>query len=72
MAYGHILRQPFLEVAKKGCFNLHASILPYYRGASPIESALAMGEKQTGVSLMRIVPKMDTGPPCGYGKSECE
>ena len=62
MAYGHILRQPFLEVAQKGCFNLHASILPYYRGASPIESALAMGEKQTGVSLMRIVPKMDAGP----------
>ena len=61
MAYGHILRQPFLEVAQKGCFNLHASILPYYRGASPIESALAMGEKQTGVTTFFIDDKIDTG-----------
>ena len=62
MAYGHILNSEFLNVAPKGCFNLHASLLPAYRGASPIETAIAMGETETGVSLMRVVPKMDSGP----------
>lgn len=62
MAYGHILSQSMLELAPFGCFNLHASILPAYRGASPIESALAMGESQTGVTLMRVIRKMDAGP----------
>ena len=62
MAYGHILNSELLNVAPKGCFNLHASLLPAYRGASPIETAIAMGESETGVSLMRVVPKMDSGP----------
>ena len=62
MAYGHILKRDLLEVAPFGCFNLHASLLPAYRGASPIETALALGEKVTGVTLMRVVPKMDAGP----------
>jgi methionyl-tRNA formyltransferase len=62
MAYGHILKLDLLEVASLGCFNLHASVLPSYRGASPIETALASGEKETGVTLMRIVPQMDAGP----------
>lgn len=60
MAYGHILNNSLLNAAP--CFNLHASLLPRYRGASPIETALAMGEKETGVSLMRVVPRMDAGP----------
>ena len=62
MAYGHILKKSFLEVAHSGCYNLHASLLPKYRGASPIETAIAMGEDITGVTLMRVMPKMDAGP----------
>ena len=62
MAYGHILKRDLLEAASLGCFNLHASLLPAYRGASPIETALALGEKETGVTLMRVVPRMDAGP----------
>ncbi len=61
MAYGHILRKKLLETPPLGCLNFHASLLPKYRGASPIESALASGERETGVSLMRIVRKMDAG-----------
>ena len=62
MAYGHILKEDLLTAAPFGCFNLHASLLPKYRGASPIESAIAMGEKKTGVTLMQVIPKMDAGP----------
>jgi methionyl-tRNA formyltransferase len=62
MAYGHILSQKFLDSAQHGCYNLHASLLPAYRGASPIETSLACGENVTGVSLMRMVRKMDAGP----------
>ena len=62
MAYGHILKRDMLEVAPCGCFNLHASLLPAFRGASPIETALAMGERETGVTLMRVAPRMDAGP----------
>ena len=62
MAYGHILRREFLDFAPRGCYNLHASILPKYRGASPIETAIAMGEKETGVTLMKVIPRMDAGP----------
>jgi methionyl-tRNA formyltransferase len=62
MAYGHILKDDLLEAVPCGCFNLHASLLPKYRGASPIETALAMGEKETGVTLMRVFPRMDAGP----------
>lgn len=65
MAYGHILSQEFLNCAPLGCYNLHASLLPKYRGASPIETALANGEKETGVTLMRMVRKMDAGPIVG-------
>ena len=62
MAYGHILKNQFLDVAPAGCYNLHASLLPQYRGASPIETAIAMGENRSGVTLMRIIPRMDAGP----------
>ena len=62
MAYGHILREELLKVPSYGCYNLHASLLPMYRGASPIETALAMGEQKTGVTLMQVVPRMDAGP----------
>jgi len=62
MAYGHILKKDLLETPCLGMWNLHASLLPAYRGASPVETALACGEKEIGVSLMRIVAKMDAGP----------
>ena len=62
MAYGHILKDAFIATPRLGTLNLHASILPAYRGASPIQTAVANGEKETGVSLMRIVRKLDAGP----------
>ena len=62
MAYGHILRDTFIDTPRFGTLNLHASILPAYRGASPIQSAIASGELETGVSLMRIVRELDAGP----------
>jgi methionyl-tRNA formyltransferase len=62
MAYGHILKQDVIDVPRLGTFNLHTSILPKYRGASPIQTATAMGEKITGVTLMRLVLELDAGP----------
>jgi len=62
MAYGHILRQDFISAPRLGTLNLHTSLLPKYRGASPIQTAIASGERETGVTLMRIVPALDAGP----------
>lgn len=62
MAYGHILREEFIATPRLGTVNLHASILPKYRGASPIQTAIANREKETGVTLMRIVRRLDGGP----------
>lgn len=62
MAYGHILRENVIATPRLGTFNLHASILPRYRGASPIQTAIACGERETGVAFMRMVLKLDAGP----------
>jgi methionyl-tRNA formyltransferase len=62
MAYGHLLRDDFIAAPRLGTLNLHASILPRYRGASPIQSAIAAGERETGLTLMRIVRRLDAGP----------
>ena len=62
MAYGHILSRELLDAPVHGTFNLHGSLLPAYRGASPVETALALGERDSGVTLMRVVPRMDAGP----------
>jgi methionyl-tRNA formyltransferase len=62
MAYGHILRDAFIATPRLGTLNLHTSLLPKYRGASPIQTAIACGEKETGVTLMRIVRELDAGP----------
>ena len=62
LAYGHILRDDWIAVPQLGTLNLHASILPRYRGASPIQTAVACGERATGVTLMRVVRKLDAGP----------
>lgn len=62
MAYGHILRQDWIDAPRCGIWNLHASLLPRHRGASPIQGAIASGDKESGVTLMRIVPRLDAGP----------
>jgi methionyl-tRNA formyltransferase len=62
LAYGHILSEAFIATPRLGSLNLHASLLPRYRGASPIQTAVAAGETETGVSLMRIVRRLDAGP----------
>lgn len=62
MAYGHILRQDFIDTPKLGTWNLHTSMLPKYRGASPIQTAITGGDTETGVTLMRIVRQLDAGP----------
>ncbi len=72
MAYGHILKEEMLSSTRFGCFNLHASLLPAYRGASPIESALASGEAETGVTFMRVIRKMDAGPILDFEKVTIE
>ena len=65
VAFGQIFRQPLLDLPPLGCINLHASLLPSYRGPSPIEAAIASGEETTGVTLMRIIPAVDAGPVLG-------
>jgi methionyl-tRNA formyltransferase len=62
MAYSQILRDEFIALPRLGTLNLHASILPRFRGASPIQTAVACGERETGVTLMRIVKRLDAGP----------
>lgn len=61
-AYGLILPRSILDAPRLGCINVHASLLPRWRGAAPIEHVILHGDNQTGVSIMRIVPKLDAGP----------
>ena len=61
MAYGQIFSPKVLAIPSHGCLNIHASLLPKYRGASPIQSALLNGDKETGISLMRMAEHMDSG-----------
>ncbi|MBA3707570.1 MAG: methionyl-tRNA formyltransferase [Planctomycetes bacterium] len=62
MAYGELLRQPVLDRPRHGCINLHASLLPRWRGASPLQAAIRAGDPRTGVSVMRMVRGLDAGP----------
>lgn len=62
VAYGKILPQALLDIPKRGCVNVHASLLPKYRGAAPINWAIINGDKTTGVSTMLMDKGMDTGP----------
>ena len=64
VAYGLILPQPILDGTRHGAFNLHASLLPRWRGAAPINRAIMAGDGETGVSIMRIDEGLDTGPVC--------
>jgi len=62
VAYGLILPKPILEAFPLGCFNLHASLLPRWRGAAPIHRAVLAGDKETGVMVMKMEEGVDTGP----------
>ena len=62
VAYGLILPQVVLDLPRLGCINIHASLLPRWRGAAPIQRAVLAGESQTGVTLMRMEAGLDTGP----------
>ena len=62
MAYGELLRQEVLDLPRAGCINLHASLLPRWRGASPLQAALRAGDRATGVTVMRMVRALDAGP----------
>jgi len=62
VAYGHILRREVLDLPRLGSVNLHASLLPKLRGAAPINWAIARGDAETGVTVMRMVEAMDAGP----------
>ena len=61
-AYGKILPKELLEIPKFGCWNIHASLLPKYRGASPINWAILEGEKETGITIILMDEGLDTGP----------
>ena len=62
VAYGLILPKPILDAPRHGCLNLHASLLPRWRGAAPIQRAIMAGDAQTGVMVMRMEEGLDTGP----------
>lgn len=62
VAYGLILPQPVLDAPRLGCFNVHASLLPRWRGAAPIQRAIMAGDTETGVCVMRMEAGLDTGP----------
>lgn len=76
-AYGRILPQEVLDIPAHGCLNVHASLLPKYRGAAPIERAILAGDEQTGVCIMRMEAGLDTGDycisrSCDIGDTPCE
>lgn len=62
VAYGLILPQSVLHIPRLGCINVHASLLPRWRGAAPIQRAILAGDRETGVTIMRIEPRLDAGP----------
>lgn len=64
VAYGLLLPRPILEATRHGALNLHASLLPRWRGAAPINRAIMAGDKETGASIMRITEGLDAGPVC--------
>ena len=66
-AYGLIIPTAVLEMPRYGCFNIHASLLPRWRGAAPIQRALLAGDKETGVTIMEVVPALDAGAMIMHG-----
>ncbi len=72
VAYGKIIPKEFLSLTKKGFINIHASILPKWRGAAPIQRAIMNLDNETGVSIMKIQEKLDIGPVCNTYKINME
>ena len=70
VAYGQIIPKEFLEICKLGFINIHGSILPKWRGAAPIQRAIMNLDKETGISIMKIKEKLDSGPICAVYKIE--
>jgi len=68
VAYGQIIPKEYLSLVKKGFINIHASLLPKWRGAAPIQRSIMNSERETGISIMRIGEKLDTGPICNSYK----
>ena len=64
VAYGQILSEDILGLSKNGFINVHASLLPKWRGAAPIQRSIINMDKTTGLSIMKIIPKLDEGPVC--------
>ena len=62
VAYGHILSRELIDLPRLGTLNIHASLLPAWRGAAPIQAAIRAGDVETGVTIMRMVQKLDAGP----------
>ncbi|MDC0875712.1 methionyl-tRNA formyltransferase [Candidatus Pelagibacter sp.] len=72
VAYGQIIPKEFLNLTKKGFINIHASILPNWRGAAPIQRSIMNLDKETGISIMKIAEKLDAGPVCNTYKINLE
>jgi methionyl-tRNA formyltransferase len=68
VAYGLLLPRPVLDAPRLGCFNVHASLLPRWRGAAPIQRAIMSGDAESGVTIMRMAEGLDTGPMCKVGR----
>ena len=68
-AYGLILPQAILDAPRRGCLNVHASLLPRWRGAAPIQRAVLAGDTETGVTIMRMEAGLDTGPMLAVGRT---
>lgn len=66
-AYGLIIPTTILNMPQKGCYNIHGSLLPRWRGAAPIHRAILAGDKETGVTIMEVVPKLDAGAMVSRG-----
>ena len=70
VAYGQIIPKEFLNLTKKGFINIHASLLPKWRGSAPIQRSIINLDKETGISIMKIEEKLDVGPVYNYYKIE--
>ena len=72
VAYGQIIPKKFLNLTKKGFINIHASLLPKWRGAAPIQRSIINLDKETGISVMKIAEELDSGPVCNTYKINLE
>ena len=72
VAYGQIIPKEFLGLTKKGFINIHASLLPMWRGAAPIQRSIMNLDKETGISIMKITEDLDSGPVCNVYKFKLE